>query len=100
MSEDAADGINSQRMEIDNGFDLSNNGELSENENSINVSQGDKESQDNFTFEENDLFHFLNSTLEGQIVLRKYKITGNLDYVRLKDLIIMREIKKDPINYS
>lgn len=45
MSEDAADGINFELMEIDNGFDLSNNGELSENENSNNVSQGEKESQ-------------------------------------------------------
>lgn len=55
---------------------------------------------DSFKFVENELFHFLNVSLEGKIILGKYKSTRNLDYSRLKDLLIFNEINKDPICFK
>lgn len=55
---------------------------------------------DEFSFVENDLFHFLNSTLEGKIVLGKYKKSRVLDYTRLKNLIVFNELKEDPIDHK
>ncbi|XP_051169366.1 uncharacterized protein LOC127286810 [Leptopilina boulardi] len=53
-----------------------------------------------FTFVENELYKFLNSSLEGKVLLGIYKNTGVLDYTRLKKLIIYKEIAEDPINYK
>lgn len=52
-----------------------------------------------FQYVENDLYHLLNSTLEGKIVLGSYKNKKYLDYFRLKDVIIYHLIKKDPLNF-
>lgn len=46
------------------------------------------------------MYHFLNSTLEGQVILGKYKEKKVLNYTKLKDLIIYDKIKNDPINYK
>ncbi|XP_043472699.1 uncharacterized protein LOC122505258 isoform X2 [Leptopilina heterotoma] len=53
-----------------------------------------------FVFIENELYHFLNSTLEGKVLLGIYQRTGTLDYTRLKKLIIYKEIEEDPVNYK
>ena len=48
-------------------------------------------------FHENELYHFLNDeyNLEGQIILGIYKNIKKLDSARLKDLLILNELRKD-----
>lgn len=53
-----------------------------------------------FAYKENDLYHFLNGSLQGQIVLGKYMYEERLDYPKLKDLIILNTIKQDAQNFS
>lgn len=51
-------------------------------------------------YEENDLYHFLNSSLAGRMILGKYKYTKKLDENRLVDMVIFNALKDDPINYT
>ena len=45
---------------------------------------------------------FLNSTLDGQIGigLGIYENTKELNYTKLKHMIILRLLQKDPLNYK
>ena len=53
-----------------------------------------------FEYVKNDLYHLLNSSFEGRIVLDKYKHTKDLDYGRLKDIVVLNKIQEDTINYK
>lgn len=50
-------------------------------------------------YAQNDLYHLLNSSFEGKIILEKYKYTKELDYGRLKDIVILHKIQEDKVNY-
>ena len=51
-----------------------------------------------FEFKQNELYHFLNSTLKN--LLKKYENTRTICEKKFKDLIIYNEIEKDKMNYS
>lgn len=48
----------------------------------------------------NGVYELLDSTLEGKIVLGIYAKSKVLDDFRIKDMAILNEIQKDPINYK
>lgn len=54
---------------------------------------------DDFSYK-NGVDKLLRSTLEGQIILGTYAKTKVLDCLRLKDIVILSEIQKDPIFYK
>ena len=56
--------------------------------------------EDGFNYVQNDLFEFLYSSLEGKIILGKYKNTKTLDQSRLTDMVILNALKDDPIDYE
>lgn len=51
-------------------------------------------------FKKNGLYYLLSSSLEGLIVLGKYKKSKFPDYGRLKNIIMLNELKEDPISYK
>lgn len=55
-----------------------------------------------FEFKQTDLFNFLNApdNIEGQYILGKYKQTKSLDYYRLTDMLIWKQLKEDKIWYK
>ena len=57
---------------------------------------------DCLTFQDNKLYCFLNApyTLQCKIILGKYKMTGTLDYTRLKKLVICGKLQEDNVNHK
>ena len=55
---------------------------------------------DIFQFKKNKLYHFLNSTLDGRIILGVYEKTKCVEYGALNHLIIVKLLNKDPLNYK
>ena len=53
-----------------------------------------------FNYVANDMYRFLSNSLEGRIILGKYKNTKILDHCRLTDMLILNELKDDSINYK
>lgn len=55
-----------------------------------------------FTYKENELYHFLNApdNLVGNIILAEYAKSRQIDHNKLKELIIIDELKRDPIHYK
>ena len=46
------------------------------------------------------MYRFLSNSLEGQIILGKYKNTKVIDHCRLTAMLISNELKDHPINYK
>ena len=55
---------------------------------------------DNFIFKGNNLFHFLEASLKGRIILGKYQKTESVDHAMLKEMVIYDKISEDPFNYK
>lgn len=55
---------------------------------------------ENFQFKETDLFHLLNSSLLGKIVLGKYRVSKEVDYHLLKEIVIVNILKDRSDSYK
>ena len=90
VEEMMCESMNDSIMSIEEESYTKDNAVTSDRQNSTNL----------ITYPQNDVYHILNTTLEGQIVLGKYLYSKDLDYGRLKEYLIMHYIKKDPVNYK
>lgn len=50
-------------------------------------------------FKDTRLYRFLRSNVQGKIILGKYQNTKNLDYARLKELIICKQLE-DSVDFK
>ena len=55
---------------------------------------------DKFTFKENELFHLLNSSLQGRIILGKYKRSKIVNYNKLIDIVIFSTLEHNSVTYK
>uniref|UniRef100_A0ABD2X0H3 Uncharacterized protein n=1 Tax=Trichogramma kaykai TaxID=54128 RepID=A0ABD2X0H3_9HYME len=85
----------SLNMEVDNA-DFSNENEVG------STANDDQNKKESFEFKKNGLYHILlnEPSKMGKLVLDKYKNKGILDKTRLKEIVVLHYMYKDPINYS
>ena len=69
-------------------------------DNAVTSENSSQNSTNLINYPQNDVYQFLNSTLEGQIILGRYLYSKHLDYHRLKEHLIMHYIKQDPVTYK
>lgn len=87
-----------KRLKLDEN--ISCNIEINHNLAVVSHSDANEEAASDASLKKNDLYHFLNSSLDGRIILGVYKNTKTLDSSKLKDLLIMNAIEEDPLYYK